>query len=133
MCFFFSSRRRHTICALVTGVQTCALPIWRSRLISTRSRKSGDGERRSAPHRPSVKWADGGGPADGRGGNAGGGPLRRLRVAPRGGGAERRRAPHAIGRAHVCTPVTNAHLVCCLLLEKNKNNRLESHHKNTIE
>src|SRR3546814_6058970 len=30
--FFFSSRRRHTICALVTGVQTCALPI------------SGDGE-----------------------------------------------------------------------------------------
>src|SRR3546814_1330439 len=27
MCFFFSSRRRHTRCALVTGVQTCALPI----------------------------------------------------------------------------------------------------------
>src|SRR3546814_6665020 len=26
--FFFSSRRRHTICALVTGVQTCALPIY---------------------------------------------------------------------------------------------------------
>src|SRR3546814_1790233 len=26
-CFFFSSRRRHTSCALVTGVQTCALPI----------------------------------------------------------------------------------------------------------
>src|SRR3546814_10271363 len=45
LCFFFSSRRRHTRCALVTGVQTCALPIsvhecvgvchasrWRSRL-----------------------------------------------------------------------------------------------------
>src|SRR3546814_6389459 len=34
--FFFSSRRRHTRCALVTGVQTCALPIFpgadRSRL-----------------------------------------------------------------------------------------------------
>src|SRR3546814_1208642 len=32
--FFFSSRRRHTRCALVTGVQTCALPIlwpWLSR------------------------------------------------------------------------------------------------------
>src|SRR3546814_18802796 len=29
--FFFSSRRRHTRCALVTGVQTCALPIcWSS-------------------------------------------------------------------------------------------------------
>src|SRR3546814_950084 len=27
MCFLFSSRRRHTRCALVTGVQTCALPI----------------------------------------------------------------------------------------------------------
>src|SRR3546814_376442 len=26
--FFCSSRRRHTRCALVTGVQTCALPIW---------------------------------------------------------------------------------------------------------
>src|SRR3546814_17534100 len=25
---FFSSRRRHTRCALVTGVQTCALPIY---------------------------------------------------------------------------------------------------------
>src|SRR3546814_7804600 len=25
--FLFSSRRRHTRCALVTGVQTCALPI----------------------------------------------------------------------------------------------------------
>src|SRR3546814_4481607 len=27
MICFFSSRRRHTMCALVTGVQTCALPI----------------------------------------------------------------------------------------------------------
>src|SRR3546814_15460564 len=30
--FFFSSRRRHTRCALVTGVQTCALPIYLIRL-----------------------------------------------------------------------------------------------------
>src|SRR3546814_5778258 len=28
--FFFSSRRRHTRCALVTGVQTCALPIYQT-------------------------------------------------------------------------------------------------------
>src|SRR3546814_1626902 len=28
MFFFFTSRRRHTRCALVTGVQTCALPIY---------------------------------------------------------------------------------------------------------
>src|SRR3546814_14839235 len=31
MCVFFTSRRRHTRCALVTGVQTCALPIFRQR------------------------------------------------------------------------------------------------------
>src|SRR3546814_12071842 len=30
-CFVFSSRRRHTSCALVTGVQTCALPIFLTR------------------------------------------------------------------------------------------------------
>src|SRR3546814_12949469 len=37
--FFFSSRRRHTRCALVTGVQTCALPIseepWVGRFAAT--------------------------------------------------------------------------------------------------
>src|SRR3546814_6350967 len=26
--FFLSGRRRHTTCSLVTGFQTCALPIW---------------------------------------------------------------------------------------------------------
>src|SRR3546814_1784784 len=36
--FFFSSRRRHTRCALVTGVQTCALPIFTDNLGSARSR-----------------------------------------------------------------------------------------------
>src|SRR3546814_3470518 len=35
MSFFFSSRRRHTRCALVTGVQTCALPICFSLVSST--------------------------------------------------------------------------------------------------
>src|SRR3546814_9781744 len=35
--------------------------------------------------------------------------------------AEKRvRITGQIGRAHVCTPVTNAHLVCRLLLEKKK-------------
>src|SRR3546814_12391915 len=34
MLFFFSSRRRHTRCALVTGVQTCALPISNDLLLS---------------------------------------------------------------------------------------------------
>src|SRR3546814_4567718 len=35
MCFV-SSRRRHTSCALVTGVQTCALPIYRKRALQSR-------------------------------------------------------------------------------------------------
>src|SRR3546814_17469666 len=37
--FVFSSRRRHTRCALVTGVQTCALPIWYSPIRITRRPK----------------------------------------------------------------------------------------------
>src|SRR3546814_5289498 len=37
--FVFSSRRRHTRCALVTGVQTCALPIW----TGSRSTAAGSG------------------------------------------------------------------------------------------
>src|SRR3546814_4957175 len=35
--FFFSSRRRHTRCALVTGVQTCALPICETRDITLKA------------------------------------------------------------------------------------------------
>src|SRR3546814_5671030 len=41
--FFFSSRRRHTRCALVTGVQTCALPI--SAPVQVKSPVAGDGLR----------------------------------------------------------------------------------------
>src|SRR3546814_9812869 len=37
--FFFSSRGRHTICALVTGVQTCALPIYARSVAPDRQRK----------------------------------------------------------------------------------------------
>src|SRR3546814_677494 len=37
LCFFFSSRRRHTRCALVTGVQTCDLPIYRIDLPTAQS------------------------------------------------------------------------------------------------
>src|SRR3546814_9050647 len=47
-CFFFSSRRRHTRCALVTGVQTCALPISGSTFIP---RGHGFGK----PKRPGVE------------------------------------------------------------------------------
>src|SRR3546814_3737971 len=37
---FFSSSRRHTSCALVTGVQTCALPIWKGPKLSTETSSS---------------------------------------------------------------------------------------------
>src|SRR3546814_9703867 len=37
--FFFSSRRRHTRCALVTGVQTCALPICRALPLGGQARR----------------------------------------------------------------------------------------------
>src|SRR3546814_2722043 len=40
--FLFSSRRRHTRCALVTGVQTCALPIFeQQRTLVARARDEG--------------------------------------------------------------------------------------------
>src|SRR3546814_7498183 len=50
MLVFFSSRRRHTRCALVTGVQTCALPIWTRtcRQESSLRRRRNEG----APKRP---------------------------------------------------------------------------------
>src|SRR3546814_8387035 len=46
---FFSSRRRHTRCALVTGVQTCALPIWPPP--RRRARPGGPARRRQRPWR----------------------------------------------------------------------------------
>src|SRR3546814_17918091 len=50
--FFLSSRRRHTRCALVTGVQTCALPIYgRSRSCRRRALPAARPSDRSQ-HRP---------------------------------------------------------------------------------
>src|SRR3546814_1215342 len=56
MCFifFFSSRRRHTRCALVTGVQTCALPI--SQIVDTMEK---EGERRYLHHYNAPGWTVG--------------------------------------------------------------------------
>src|SRR3546814_10425668 len=56
--FFFSSRRRHTRCALVTGVQTCALPILRNAcgrdtLHPCRQRQRGLGP---TPRPASCRW-----------------------------------------------------------------------------
>src|SRR3546814_1860072 len=52
--FFFSSRRRHTRCALVTGVQTCSLPISLHRggwLASAQLADRGN----SSPHRKAFR------------------------------------------------------------------------------
>src|SRR3546814_4613888 len=49
--FFFSSRRRHTRCALVTGVQTCALPIWRGKICRAKKKSP-------PPLRGRVGWGD---------------------------------------------------------------------------
>src|SRR3546814_8019828 len=59
--FFFSSRRRHTRCALVTGVQTCALPIWPAVCGGTRT----------ADGRSAGRRGDGGGAAGAGGGGSG--------------------------------------------------------------
>src|SRR3546814_12589559 len=48
--FFFSSRRRHTRCALVTGVQTCALPIFSNHNCLSYT---------LSPHQAQGRWAFG--------------------------------------------------------------------------
>src|SRR3546814_4481052 len=58
--FFFSSRRRHTRCALVTGVQTCALPISRAgefRMILVDTNVISEPLRRS-PEARVIGWID---------------------------------------------------------------------------
>src|SRR6187200_90612 len=56
-CFFFSSRRRHTRLCQVTGVQTCALPIYRAAEASTHAQP--------VTVRPTIGLALGGGAARG--------------------------------------------------------------------
>src|SRR3546814_5031247 len=112
--FFFSSRRWHTSCALVTGVQTCALPIFSQYNVGAQTRRT-----------PNVLWhsedlleihpQD----AEDRGIRAGD----MVAVQSRSG--------ETVLRADVTervqdrkstrlTPVTNAHIVCRPLLEKKK-------------
>src|SRR3546814_5431161 len=137
---FFSSRRRHTRCALVTGVQTCALPIYSRGSADETSTRYDDRARRVAGLR-----ADGAQRRRGFGGAApartGGDrrdhliyhfdPARTAGALPAGPWAQReagRRGTRItttgteprhvkIGRAHVRTPVTNAPLVCRTLIE----------------
>src|SRR3546814_7839574 len=62
--FFFSSRRRHTRCALVTGVQTCALPICVTRMANGQVldpyvRHTLPRERHRAPVKIKHPWSNG--------------------------------------------------------------------------
>src|SRR3546814_17005485 len=52
--FFFSSRRRHTRCALVTGVQTCALPIYPIHL-ATGNKYQKETDLPPNPHAPGIE------------------------------------------------------------------------------
>src|SRR3546814_19918430 len=85
--FFFSSRRRHTRCALVTGVQTCALPISHIALAGAAGQRCG-GRSLSCLVGRSDAPAD-----DGRGGRGLFHALYRALAdgrRPRGGGRRRR-------------------------------------------
>src|SRR3546814_3287629 len=115
--FFFSSRRRHTRCALVTGVQTCALPICSQSPDRRSSRGAG---RRSFPCRPVPDSGQQGCDLL---------PLSFRPKCPRNGLRPMSGCPTR--SAQLCErseehtselPVTNAHLVCRLLLEKKKTN-----------
>src|SRR3546814_3587099 len=55
-CCFFSSRRRHTRCALVTGVQTCALPICKGATSPGQQRCSGIWSRSTSLPSRTTSW-----------------------------------------------------------------------------
>src|SRR3546814_7303231 len=90
---FFSSRRRHTRCALVTGVQTCALPIWpvqiafRGEAYTSRGAFGAAGGGAGATGAIAFHPADGGEPVRPNGGY---GVVRvgpgRIRISSAGGG-----------------------------------------------
>src|SRR3546814_7807868 len=78
--FFFSSRRRHTIGALVTGVQTCALPIYPRRNSRCKFRRQDDRDEYSCA-RAAGPAPGGACPADRKPGAA---PDDALRFGPHG-------------------------------------------------
>src|SRR3546814_1721186 len=130
--FFFSSRRRHTRCALVTGVQTCALPILPAAFRDVKLKNS------VPPKGPVFLQGETGQAAAGVASACG--RLRQIdqcrqqastifeqlaseqyieidSVQRIEAGLKTKRI-FEIGRAHVGTPVTNAQLVCRHLLKK---------------
>src|SRR3546814_8270268 len=120
MSFFVSSRRRHTRCALVTGVQTCALPIFEPGMML---QVFSDGRQRRQRHFSFVIDQDGEDPAS---------DIENYtsdleKVLTQALRDRLNRVVPQIGRAQVCTTVTNEHLVCRLLLEKKNNPQPQSY------
>src|SRR3546814_8526266 len=124
--FFLSSRRRHTSFALVTGVQTCALPIWVNPDGTYTVTLAGDLPLDGAFSEFQLDFTSGvsGGNSDQLiffdssnpdvspdDGIPDGSTVMALATGLNSYGSSGK-----IGRAHVCPPVTNAHLVCLLFL-----------------
>src|SRR3546814_10726662 len=113
LCFcVFSSRRRHTRCALVTGVQTCALPIYTTggvvHFITKRPSKEFEAEAYfETGWYDSLKFSSV--------------PVIKAGVAVNVPIGETLSARFARDRKSTrLNPVTNAHIVCRILLEKKK-------------
>src|SRR3546814_1543500 len=119
-CFFFSSRRRHTRCALVTGVQTCALPIYSNGLAAICFAPSFHLKRGCGSLvLPCPIWSEMPGkaatlnlPSFCR--------VSEMHEHEEQACRKSRQRQIEIGRAHVRPQVTNAHLVCLLQIEQKK-------------
>src|SRR3546814_8617388 len=123
---FFSSRRRHTRCALVTGVQTCALPICIDAAEAVRDEQFGERvavdplpRRERRGELADAKGREG---ALGDRGDGGEDQLAALRRKLQGGERRQDRKSTRLNSS------TNAHLVCRLLLEKKKTKLHENMH-----
>src|SRR3546814_3587564 len=120
-CFFFSSRRRHTRCALVTGVQTCALPISAAcqHLAVAEAEVAGEIVEQAVAAPLGLEAEHEGAVA--------------IEVdAFDGVHLDRHLEGHRSEEHTSELPVTNAHLVCRLLLEKKKI-RIQHSNKNTYK
>src|SRR3546814_3065783 len=130
---FFSSRRRHTRCALVTGVQTCALPIYTLDHL-THNLKRGRMDYWANYYEQifnfrEIRYFDIEGQSTCLFSRAMTAPDNKIRIPLNESPAEHspieafiryypgEGIPHQIGRAHVSPPVTNAHIVCSLIID----------------
>src|SRR3546814_8518110 len=115
--FFFSSRRRHTGCALVSGVQTCALPI--SRYFRPDRQRP-----RKARHRPAryARVGQSHGPGQGPGRTLCQGASRRpwLAAVLAGGGHRLLHRKSEEHKSELQSLMRNSYAVFCLKKKKNR-------------